>query len=95
MRLVIRLIFNSLSEISLYFSHMKTAQLKQKLIEKIRESKDDDFLQNLLYLFPDEKAYTLSSQETEAIDIAREEFKNGEVYSHEQVMKDLNKWLEK
>ncbi|MEX2336424.1 MAG: hypothetical protein WD555_04040 [Fulvivirga sp.] len=74
---------------------MKTAQLKQKLIEKIKESKDDDFLQNLLNLFPEEDVYTLSSQEETAINIAREEFKNGDVYSHEQVVKDLNKWLER
>jgi hypothetical protein len=74
---------------------MKTDQLKLKLIEKIQKSNDDDFLQNLLNLFPGEETYSLTSEEEDAINIAREEIKIGEVYSHDQVMKDLNKWLEK
>ena len=70
---------------------MKTEQIKLKLIEKIKESNDDDFLRNMLDLFPGEEIYNLTSEEEKAINIAREEIKNGEFYSHKQVMRDLNK----
>ncbi|MGY5847768.1 hypothetical protein ACW6QP_10155 [Salegentibacter sp. HM20] len=70
---------------------MKTEQIKLKLIEKIRKSNDDDFLRNMLDLFPGEGIYNLTLEEENAINIAREEIKNGEYYSHKQVMRDLNK----
>ena len=70
---------------------MKTEQIKLKLIEKIKESNDDDFLRNMLDLFPGEEIYNLTSEEEKAINIAREEIKNGEFYSHKQVMRDLKK----
>lgn len=45
----------------------------------------------MLDLFPGEEIYNLTLEEENAINIAREEIKNGEFYSHEQVLRDLNK----
>lgn len=74
---------------------METIELKGKLIEKIRNSSDKEFLEFLLEIFPSENTHNLTAEEVEAINIAREQINNNESYSHSKVMQNLEKWLEK
>ncbi|MGM0933184.1 MAG: hypothetical protein ACQEWD_07045 [Bacteroidota bacterium] len=74
---------------------METTELKGKLIEKIRNSSDKEFLKFLLEIFPSENTYKLTVEEEEAVNLAKEQINNNESYSHSEVMQNLEKWLEK
>ena len=77
---------------------MFTAELKNKLIEKIRATNDEHILREatrLLEMQLNENAFELTEEMNSAIDEAKEQIANGEYLTHEEANKEIKKWLEK
>jgi len=77
---------------------METAELKKKLIAKINSTEDNVILENLISLFDlqkDEDVYILNEEQNAAIEEAREQYRNGQFSTHEEVQRDIKKWLKK
>jgi len=74
-----------------------TAEIKNNLISKIKNSKDLNFLKALQTLFDEseQKLYQLSPEQHDAIIKGRKQIKNGKFSSHESVISDLREWLSK
>ncbi len=73
-----------------------TTQLKNNLITRIKKSNDIEFLKALQTIFDSssQSLFELSSEHKESINKGREEIKNGEYISNNQVISDIEKWLE-
>ncbi|MDT0645994.1 hypothetical protein RM545_04770 [Zunongwangia sp. F260] len=76
---------------------METSELKEKLIARIESVSDKNLLSDMLKFLetnstPDE-IYKLSEEEFQAINVAREQIKNGESYTQTEIEKEVQKWL--
>lgn len=77
---------------------MSTSELKINLINKITEIRDEGRLKELMQLIEFQSNSTVfktSKKEKEAISEAKEQIRNGEVVSNEDVQKEIKEWLEK
>lgn len=77
---------------------MSTAELKIDLINQITVIKDKVRLKELLQLIKfqeDSSVYITNDDEKKAILEARNEIKNGEFSSDDDVRKEINEWLKK
>ena len=74
-----------------------TAQIKNNLISRIKNSSDVSFLKALQTIFDtSEKAlFQLSSDQENSISIGREELKNGDFSKNETVISEMKEWLTK
>jgi len=74
-----------------------TAQIKNNLISRIRDSKDLKFLKALQTIFDtsEQSLYQLSTEQEESINIGREEIKNGNSLKNGDVISEMRKWLVK
>lgn len=76
---------------------MSTIELKQRLIEKIQVTDDNDILNGLLKLLEFELnatvTYKLNAHQKESIAISREQITKGEVYTEDEVNKLTVEWL--
>ena len=78
---------------------MKTIAVKRrKLIDEINRSQNERLLDEF-YLFIQkdnqlEDVYCLSDDQKDAIAIAREQIKNGQIYDNEEVENEIRQWLE-
>jgi predicted transcriptional regulator len=74
-----------------------TAQLKKNLISRIKDSKDLNFLNALQTIFDssEQALYELSSEQKSAIEIGRNEIKNGKFHKNEDVISEMKEWLKK
>ena len=65
-----------------------TAQLKENLISRIRDSKDLNFLNALQTLFDssEQALFQLSSEQQSAIEKSRSEIKNGQFQKSDEVI---------
>lgn len=74
-----------------------TAQIKNNLISRIKDSKDLNFLKALQTIFDtsEQALYQLSPEQEESITTGREQIKNGEISSHESVISEMKEWLTK
>ncbi len=75
---------------------METAELRKKLIMEINLSNNKNLLEemyNFLNHDNDIDLYKLNNDEKDAILEAREQIKNGEVFTNEQVNKEIDEWL--
>ena len=77
---------------------MQEKSLKEKLITKINET-DDPFnleeVSNLFELQETDTVYQVNDKQKEAIEEAKEQVKNKETLTDEQVDKDIDEWLSK
>ncbi len=76
---------------------MNTIELKTNLIRRIQQTNNNDLLNYLLRIISQtesEAVYALNSFEKEVINKGLEQHKNGESIPHEQVMNEIEKWLE-
>jgi len=75
---------------------MEANKLKNILIQRIQSINDEAFL-NALKVLTDAKVdvdqYSLSQFEQEKITKARRQYVNGEIYSQEEVKRDIDSWL--
>ena len=74
-----------------------TAQLKKNLISRIKDSKDLNCLNALQTIFDssEQALYELSSEQKSAIEIGRNEIKNGKFHKNEDVISEMKEWLKK
>lgn len=77
---------------------MSTAELKIDLINQITVIKDKVRLKELLQLIKfqeDSSIYITNDEEKKEILEARNEIKNGELLSNDDVQKEIDEWLKK
>lgn len=77
---------------------MLTTELKNKLIERIRETNDEEILEeisHLLELQEPDTVYQTNENQKANIEKARQQIKNGQYLSDEDAEKDIDKWLNK
>ena len=78
---------------------MSTTELKNKLIEKIKSTNDEELLREAsrlleIQLNEIEQPYQLSKEMNEAVNEARNQIKNGEFLDHDSANQEIDKWLE-
>jgi hypothetical protein len=76
---------------------MKSSDLKTKLIERINEIEDLEFLEAIKTILDSKTAepFPLSDQQKESIEISRQQIKNGDFLKNNEVFSDLKEWLKK
>lgn len=74
-----------------------TAQIKNNLISRIKDSKDLNFLKALQTIFDtsEQELYQLSSEQKDSIAIGRKQIKNGQFSSNESIISEMKEWLTK
>lgn len=74
-----------------------SAQIKDNLITRIKNSDDLNFLKALQAIFDtsEQSLYHLSDEQAKSIDISREQIKAGEFKTNERVMSEMKEWLSK
>ncbi|MBI3501860.1 MAG: hypothetical protein HY063_08705 [Bacteroidetes bacterium] len=75
---------------------MTTAQLKHQVIDKISEINDEEFLKAIKKILDSsagKNIYRLSAEQRKAIRKGKQQIKNGEYITNEQLEKDEDKWL--
>ena len=74
-----------------------TAQIKENLISRIRDSKDLNLLNALQTIFDssEQALYQLSPEQQSAIEKGRSEIKNGKFFENEGVISEMKQWLKK
>lgn len=77
---------------------MSAVELKQRVINKLESIHEISLLEELIALIDfqtNEKPYSLTKAQKMAIDEARDQVKNGIVYTNEEVDKEMDQWLNK
>ena len=77
---------------------MSTAELKLNLINQIAGITDKVRLKEIMQLLKfqaDETLYITNKEEKEAVKEAKNQIKNGDGISNEDVQKEITSWLEK
>lgn len=73
---------------------MSTVELQNQLISKIQITMDEDILENVLRFLEFEtskdEVYAFNEAEEQAIEKARQQVKNGQFYSDEELVKLTN-----
>ncbi|QLC65826.1 hypothetical protein LPB248_05850 [Flavobacterium sp. LPB0248] len=74
-----------------------TAQIKENLISRIRDSKDMNFLKALQTIFDssEQSLYELNPEQQSSIETSRNQIKNGEFHKNEDVISEMREWLKK
>ena len=74
-----------------------TAQIKQNLISRIKDSKDLNFLKALQTIFDssEQALYQLTSEQQTAIEKGRKEINEGNFHKNEEVISEMREWLKK
>lgn len=78
---------------------MSTTELKNRLIEKIKSTNDEELLREAtrlleIQLNEIEQPYQLTNQMNDAVDEARNQIKNGEFLNHDSANQEIEEWLE-
>ena len=73
------------------------SQIKKNLILRIMDSKDLNFLNALQTIFDssEQTLFHLSSEQQLAIDNGRNEIKNGKFFKNEEVISEMEQWMQK
>ena len=78
---------------------MSTQELQEKLIVKIKNTKENYILEEVSRLLEfEEKSdhiYNLNAEQQRLIDRSLNEIKNGEYFTDEEVKKETDEWLKK
>ena len=79
---------------------MSTAELRQKLIDKISSIENDALLREAsrlidLEIIDIENPYVLSEEMEKAVSIAREQISNGDYLSHSEANIEIEEWFDK
>lgn len=74
-----------------------TAQIKENLISRIRDSKDMNFLKALQTIFDssEQSLYELNLEQQFSIETSRNQIKNDEFHKNEDVISEMREWLKK
>lgn len=74
-----------------------TNDLKDRLIDKIRETKNESLLEEISHLFElqePQTVYQLNPDQKQAIEEARKQIKNDQFLTDDDVNKDIDEWLD-
>jgi hypothetical protein len=73
------------------------AQIKKKLISRIKDSKDLSFLRALQTIFDasEQAIYQLSPEQSKSIELGRDEIEDGNHFENNGVISEMKEWLEK
>ncbi len=79
---------------------MSTAELRQKLIDKINSIENEELLREAsrlidIEIIDIENPYVLSEDMEKAVSIAREQISNGDYLSHSEANKEIEEWFGK
>ena len=77
---------------------MQQTDIKEKLINKIKETNDPHLLEEISALFElqePESVYEVNGAQRKKIEEAREQIKNKQTLSGQQADKDTDEWLNK
>ena len=78
---------------------MSILELQEKLIAKIKNTKEDYVLEDIYRLLEFEEnsthIYKLNTEQQHLIDISLKEIENGEYFSDKDVQKETDEWLKK
>ncbi|MFN5849740.1 MAG: hypothetical protein ACK43K_14715 [Chitinophagales bacterium] len=76
---------------------MTTIELKEQIVGRLQTTDDNDLLEALLSLLEFEinepEDYILNEHQVKAIEISRNQIRNGEFYSEEEADKITDEWL--
>ena len=74
-----------------------SAQIKDSLISRIKNSDNLNFLNALQTIFDssEESLYELSEEQIKSIETGREQIKNGQFHTNENVISEMREWLTK
>lgn len=76
---------------------MSSAELRNRLIEKIRKTQDEKILEEVYRLLEldnaDLEIFKLNENQKKAISEAREQIKSGEFLTEEEANKEIDEWL--
>jgi predicted transcriptional regulator len=74
-----------------------TAQIKENLISRIRDSKDMNFLKALQTIFDssEQALYELNVEQESSIETSRNQIKKGRFHKNEDVISEMKEWLKK
>lgn len=73
---------------------MSVNELKKVLVGKIAETNDEELLK-MIYRMLDSAngVYQMSKEEIMAVEEAQADYRKGNVITHDDLMKELDKWL--
>ena len=78
---------------------MTSIELKNKIINKVRQVDDEEVLNEIYKLLDDSLEDTeimmLSENHKSAIEVAKEQIEEGEYLTNEEANKEIGKWLNK
>lgn len=71
-------------------------RMKKSLISRIKETRDLELLKDIESVIKSksEEALELTADQLTAIEIGRDQIKNGQSKPHQQVISEVKKWLE-
>jgi predicted transcriptional regulator len=74
-----------------------SAQIKDSLISRIKNSDNLNFLKALQTIFDasEESLYELSADQEKSIQTGRDQIKNGQFHTNENVISEMREWLSK
>lgn len=76
---------------------MRTIEIRQRLIEEINSSNNKNLLEEMYNFFSKDNAtesvYKLSKVQQLAIEKGREQIKNGQSFTNDEVNSEIDKWL--
>ena len=74
-----------------------TAQIKENLISRIKDSKDMNFLKALQTIFDssEQALYELNLEQQSSIEKSRNQIKNGKFHKNEDVISEMKEWLKR
>ncbi|MCE2964044.1 MAG: hypothetical protein LW842_12810 [Sphingobacteriales bacterium] len=79
------------------YEDMTTIELKEQIVGRLQTTDDNDLLEALLSLLEFEinepEDYILNEHQVKAIEISRNQIRNGEFYSEEEADKITDEWL--
>ncbi|MBX9853342.1 MAG: hypothetical protein K2X86_16475 [Cytophagaceae bacterium] len=76
---------------------MNSIDLKTKLIEKINEIEDIEFLEAIKTILDTKTGdlYVLSDKQKESIEVSRRQIKGGKFFKNDEVFTELKEWIKK
>ena len=78
---------------------MSTVELKERLIEKIKETDNENILEEAFCLLDieatDMSTYHFSDEERKEIDASKNQIVNGQYLTNKVVNKEIDQWLNK
>ncbi len=74
-----------------------SAQIKNNLISRIKDSSDLNFLKALQTIFDtsEQSLYKLSKEQESSIKTGRDQIANGQFIKNDQVISEMRSWLKK